>query len=324
MKKLLTLTIAAFMGAISMNAQTLPNAGFENWQSYTVITAPTTPFERPTGWFGSDSLLFFAKVLMGNPPIQKQLLKSSTEKHSGTYSVELTTKDQDTFGVLPGVLANASIKVDILNFDPNDPLSSFSYEGGTAINQRVSAVSAWVKYNQQNNDQGQLIAQAVLAGAGTGGSDSVVGTGTATISSSATFTQVSANITYNDPNVVPDKLLVIVLSSIMSSSNTPQAETVLWVDDMTVSGPNGIEEFLLGNNAVSAYPNPANDVVNFKTDVSGQLTLAVYDLSGKLQYQTSFENAHSLQTSGWAAGTYIFNARNSDGALVGSGRITKQ
>ena len=54
------------------------------------------------------------------------------------------------------------------------------------------------------------------------------------------------------------------------------------------------------------YPNPTNEFLRIKNDkVNSNLIVQVYDLTGKLIYNESFENKKKITTSDWVSGNYI-------------------
>lgn len=82
----------------------------------------------------------------------------------------------------------------------------------------------------------------------------------------------------------------------------------LYLDDIIVrkEDPVGISEQNNSNLAVSIYPNPSNDIVNFKHNLQKNGSLTILDLNGKIQLETTIEeNNFSLNLDFLNKGIYI-------------------
>src|SRR5690606_12611375 len=185
----------------------------------------------------------------------------------------------------------------------------------------IMTVSAFIDMVPQGADKGRIIAQAVLTGQGVGGSDSVVGMGTIDVNATTNFQQMHVPLTYVDPSVVPDRLLVLFMSSGMGGGNVPEAGSIMRIDDVTMSTTSGIETFLMGGNQVALFPNPARESVQLKTDINSSLQVTILDMTGKEVLQTSFEKRTEISIEALSSGQYFFQARNSEGRLVGAGKF---
>lgn len=74
----------------------------------------------------------------------------------------------------------------------------------------------------------------------------------------------------------------------------------------------------LGLVSVVAFPNPANDVVNFSVDAA-EYTITLSDLSGKTVATTSTDK---MDISGLSSGAYIYKVVTANGSATG--KITKK
>src|SRR5215217_5880786 len=154
MKKTITLFAAGMFLACSANAQ-LVNGNMEQWQSY---SSGGTSLEAPSGWHGLDSTVCaLAPILLQTG--KKQVFKSA-DKHGGSFAAQLISKTYTGLplpfsGAIPGVLTNANASVDFGSGD-------LTLSGGTAVTQRVTAVSAWVKYIPKGTDSGLVGVSAVI------------------------------------------------------------------------------------------------------------------------------------------------------------------
>lgn len=197
----------------------------------------------------------------------------------------------------PTVIANGNIKINISTFE-------YTFSGGVAISSRVNLARAWVKYDYTIIDTGIMYVFATLAGAGVGGSDSIVGQGQLEIHKNTTFTKVEAPITYIDPTVIPNRLVVAFSASneIMGGPNG----TTLYVDDVSYADPTGIEHALFNHPDVSVFPNPVvNELFIDASKLSGSFVAKVYDQSGRLVTSRELSSRISISTVSMSCGTYI-------------------
>lgn len=320
MKKVL-LSILAISAIAATKAQNIQGQDMENWHSMSV-GFPAQQVTAPDHWFGSDSLLFSYAPFVGATNVKAQLTKSSNA-HAGSFAARATTVDQGSqLGVIPGVLANAKLSIDIANFDPNDPVASMSYIGGTPINQRYNQISAWVMYQPKGSDNGQIIAQAVLSGQGVGGADSVVGMGDTVISSAlSAYTNIQFPIVYDDPNVVPDKLLVLFMSS--ATATTPQDSSSIFVDDVEAKlVPVGVNTTVFNSASFKVYPNPTTFVLHLNTSYNNEVVWSAYNVAGQQVATQQFTNSATVDVASLSAGMYYYTVTDTKGNKLFNGKFS--
>ena len=320
MKKTLLLLVA--LSTINMlYAQNLQK-GMEAWHNISA-GLPPTQVEAPDDWFGIDSLMFTVGPIIGGTNL-KAHLKKDNDAHSGSFAAKVMTVNQGTsLGIIPGILANAKINIDIFNFDPNNPAASLSYVGGTAVNKRYNYISSWVKYFPKGIDKAQIVVTMVLAGKGAGGKDSIVGQGDSIISMQlSSYTNIDVPITYNDPNVVPDKMLLIFLSSTSITASSPTDSSTLYVDDVELRvHPTSINS-VLNDGDVSLYPNPVSDKIYLNTSLSSNLRWMAYTIDGKLISEKQFLRSTVVDIASVPAGAYFYTISNEDGRLLYNSKFT--
>ena len=225
MNKIL-LSFCAVVIAFTSTAQTVPDAGMENWRSNSTGTTHAFTIYAPYSWYGFDSLLIadaelFSFVLHSGTKFHPQLFQESTIIHSGSSSAKVMTMRQDTLGLIPGSLSNASVTVNPAALLGGGSLASATkFNGGSPVNQRITTVSAWVQYLPGidsvtglwgGKDTARLTVQAL--GHIHGGNDTVVGIGGLQILPSTSFVQVTANLTYWDTAYLIDTIRIIFASS---------------------------------------------------------------------------------------------------------------
>lgn len=285
----------------------LANSGMETWRTY---ISNSTTLEIPDDWFGGDSTIY---ALAASFPItpQQTLFKESTEKHGGTYSVKLVTAD--FIGVkVPGLLANANPIVDPSALTTGDIFGNLTYEGGTAVTQRYNSLVAWVKYIPSGSDVAVIEIRAIKTGAGAGGADSVIGSGTSYLPPTPGFTEVTVPVTYKDASTIPDKMIVTFLSSDPSGENgtTPQTGSTLYVDDASLSMTTNVKEVFAQVQIGNIYPNPATTELNIAADNSNELSVHIFNTSGVLMRHATFKNNTHLSLGNFASGIYFYEIKD--------------
>lgn len=316
-KRLLSLIACACLGT-SAQAQ-IVNPGMETWINYTSGFPPAT-LERPTAWFGTDSIITNLSLLLGFTA-EKQLIKSS-DAHSGSFAAKIITKEQGTLGNVPGMLMNAEPIIGILD-------SSFAFNGGTPITGWVDSVFAWVNYTHPGApgaDQAQMSAYAFKTGAGAGGTDSMVGSGEYMIDPTSDYTKVALKMNYTSP-LMPDKIVILFSSSPFSTGSGLSFDglpgSTLFVDDVSmVMGTLNVPTVCFGSNEIFAYPNPAKDVWHLYVPMmNNELSLEVFNTAGQKVAAQHFTSNLTLSTAAFPAGMYLYHLRNSNGQVLKSGKI---
>lgn len=294
----------------------------EDWRNVPVATTPSIGLESPYKWYGIDSLEQLATFFYPQAVIKKQCYKTS-DAHGGSYAAQLVTINQDSLGIVPGLLSNAQFGFDQSNFDPNDPIASITYYGGTPIAQRINNVTAWVKYTPRGADAANISVRAVLEEAGQNNTDSIVGTGELTIPQlQTTYTQVSVPINYINTTVVPDKIYILIASSTFNSvAYTPTDSSMLWVDDINLVGTNGIEQ-LSFSQVVNIFPNPSTGVVHMNSSSTESVSIIFYNISGQAVATKTIKANGTTDLSFLPCGTYIYDVKDEKGKLKQHGKLS--
>lgn len=301
MKKLLTLTFLTISG-LAVNAQQL-NAGFESWVTY---TSENETLDKPEHWTGSDSLTYALEQTLVLSPAH-QVFEETTNVHGGSSAAKIVSHDVGSLvGVAPGVLANGTILVDIGTGD-------FAFTGGAAVTERIYFVNAWMDYQPEVDDQGMMVVQAVLAGQGTNGADSVVGYGEFITDGTNGYEGVSVMINYIDPNVVPDHIQIAFFSS--QEIGGGFEGSTMYIDDISFS-PVSVNNVAANSNSVKCFPNPTTGMLNVQSVEKGTMSLEVYSLTGQLIHTQAFNGQAKADLSALSNGMYFYKVSNAAGQVV--------
>ena len=303
MKKIVLFILAIATNATFAQAQTTaPNGGFETWQTKTLIFNPLSPLDVPTSWSTFDSLANSLNFLLGQTTaIQKTVTKSTTVKNSGTMSAVLTTKTFSSLGAVPGILTNANLNL--------DASFNLTFSGGAPITQRVSLASAYLKYAPATADSGSFAVEIINR---TFGKDSVIGSGDVQFGAKANFTKVDVPITYIT-TTLPANLIRFYFTN---SNDTVQNSSTLYVDDVTYTTTTGVTEALMNDIEITAYPNPANEVVTIKAATEDALVVELYSLDGQLLQTKAFSKETQLRIADLANGLYVYNIKDKDQVII--------
>lgn len=305
------------------------NSGMESWSNYSVnyslIPPNSISLSIPDSWHGSDSMVagFATAASLGGIQITPQMqIVQSADSHSGQSAVQLFSKNLGSIGVQPAAFSNGKIDIDIMalltggNFDPSQILNYIQFKGGESVGGQVASISAWMK----NGDSAHVNNYGFMALALkqiTSDSFVVVGQGFQSVAPTLSqYTEVVVNITYPDPNVVPDKLVAVFTSSDLSDTTSPVANNnSVLVDDVTYTMANtGIKIPLMSDNEMLVYPVPASDRVffNLKSDQQpSDYSLRISNIEGRVISEEQLTTQiNSKDVSEWAKGVYFYQLNN--------------
>lgn len=332
MKKLYA-SLSFFMLSGAAFGQSFDNAGMESWRTGSTGTSPVISIQAPTQWYGFDSMVValgqsFGAIISAGSDWHPQLFQENTLKKSGSSSAKIMTVKQDTLGYFSGLLSNAAVNVDVAALTlGGDPMSAVSFEGGTPVTLRITSVSAWVAYFAGKDevtgmmggpDEGLLTVQAIALISGV---DSVIGTGSANISPSSTFTQITANVTYTTTGYDINKVRVLFASS--GGSGSQLDSSTLYVDDVTMIGiPQSVAHTNTANDLVKIYPVPASNTIYFNGPASQPLQCVISSVSGQSVATLPINGNTTFDVTNLPVGLYFYTIAHKDGTTVQHGKIS--
>ena len=299
-------TIMAIAGCTTSFGQ-LVNGGLETWR--TISSGTSTSLQAPVGWNTVDSNYF--ATLPGICPsctIKPQTFKDASA-HGGVYAAKLMSRN---FGSSIGVVYDQLYNVTISVSGTHETIS-----GGTPVTQRIDSVTAWLKFLPRGGDSGAVRIQAVIAGIGAGGTDSVVGNGEEGSSyisaawgnyflSESAYTLHTYKINYTNSTVVPDHIQIIISGNVRSTT-TAHDSTTLYVDDINIY-PSTTAAVTMTQNTQSTkcYPNPASTTLFIETSDYKNTTATVYNLSGqKVMTSVLRGNTTEMNIASLPSGLYL-------------------
>jgi hypothetical protein len=246
MKKNLFISVILLMFSGYLFAQdTLPNTNFENW-----ITYGGGAYQQPAG--GNDSVWTTANkiALLGMPVTTVQ----TTDAESGTYAAEITTKSY------VGMILSGTLATGYFNSSLTPPAN---LQLGKPFTGRPTSFTGWYKYVDNAGDSCAIYA---ILSKWNGSSREKVGEAklsnakdTVTVS---IYTQFNLPFTYYSTDT-PDTISVVFASSAGGGSMVGHVGSTLYIDNINLVYPSGINKLLSPSMKVLCYPVPSNSAITF-------------------------------------------------------------
>ena len=265
----------------------VPNGGLEDWTVYTSVASGVT-CDVPAGWDVPD------KIAADLGITDRNCEKNSDNVHGGSFAAKLTTKTLDVLGTpldVPGTITTGIISFDFITFTP-------AVEGGASISTNYDQLGGYYQYAPSGSDTMNVIVLMLLG-------EDTVGMGQyRDATTTAGYVNFVCPITYFAP-VIPDKMQITITSSGGFTSLVPGS--VLYVDDLEVTGGVGVEEWAGYGIKRNVYPNPAADYININNPASNDVIMEVYNMNGqKVDKQNLSPEMNSINLESYAGGIYSF------------------
>ena len=281
MKKILVLIV--LLSSNYIWAQTIPNAGFEQWSQQ-------GPSMFPTSWFGSPGVLISSNAHSGNYAV---LCKVDTATNPKTKLVD----------TVPAMLYSGAATM-------GPPLKGKSF-GGYAFSGNVlpDTLSGWFQYSPVGGDSCRIIVNFCHWNTSLNKRDTL-GFGTKTFGDSVKkYTQFNVKIRYSSA-ITPDTVFIQFMAA--DPRNGKHIGTALLVDDLSWVGGTvlGIEDAFYKANLCLIYPNHEQGILHIKMQGNSKLkSISIYNALGQLVLQS---NNLEINTSGLPKGIYTLRITDMD------------
>lgn len=306
MKKLL-LSLAISGAYFCTYAQ--PTFDFETWNG-----------TEPSGWISENELM-----PVGDP---QSCFKETTPAnvHSGASSMKLlsVTMTTNPGNSLPNPIGLAAPGTNV----------SFTPKFGMPYTGRPAVVSFWYQYSPVANDTAEFL--VTIWNSTT--HDTLASGYWKTGMNVTNYTNQNVSLVYNPTKPLtesPDSMALTFSSTALFNPNYTlcmncgQPGSILWVDDVTFSGWNGINEHPSSNDIIT-FPNPANEYINIIADVSDAYSVIAYDAMGKKVSSASFNQTingmnrkeGTLNTSNLSSGLYSYSVLDKSGSVLRAGKFS--
>lgn len=304
MKKLILLL---FVTASSVCAFAQTTMDFETWSG-----------NDPQGWVSGNAIM-----LLGNPQsVFKETLAANV--HGGTSSMKLVTvtltNNPDPTSI-PDPMGAAFPGV--VNMSPLGLKDGFPYTA------RPATASFWYKYTPVGGDSSSCF---VMLSKWNGTSRDTIAVGGLVMMGAAAYTQGNINLIYDGAfsSVFPDSMRLYFSATCYTSLNCGTAGSTLWVDDITFTGWNGMNE-PVSSEGVTLFPNPAVDHVTISVDaLESAASVIAYDAAGKAVASASLtaptngtnNKTGKINTSALSSGLYSYSIIDTNGNSLRSGKFS--
>lgn len=309
MKKLF-LSLSLSCAAVCAFAQT-PTWNFEGWTG-------SGPVIEPIGWVSGNVLT----MIPGNKQSVFQAI--APDIHGGTYAMKIVTVD---------VVINPdpTTTPDPIGFVATGSFSGVTLKGGFPYTVRPASAELWYKYAPSGVDTASFFMWLTKWNATTVSRDTIAWGYWKTSATVSAFTNTGPlTLVYNAafPTTLPDTAGVIFSATGSGCLTCGNIGSTLWVDDITFSGWNGINEHP-SSNGVIVFPNPANEYVTIIADVYDASSVIAYDVTGKIISSTALKQTMSgisrkegvINTSTFSAGLYSYAVFDARGNTLRNGKF---
>ena len=292
MKTKFTLLAVLMVALSSLNAQQIPNSGFETWTGAGVVSGWAT-MESIFAGFGVSGFTF----------------KDSVDKAAGSASAKIVT---DTVAGQPQAgIVSGFVSTGIGTYVPAQPIA-FT---GIAFTGRPDTLIFSYKYSSPGADTAGFQIFLTDTGSIFQGGDFLFATNT--------WTEISLALTpYYNNSRTPDTLLLQFFSSFKGPGTQGVIGSTLHVDGVRFGyvTPSAINE--VGQDvAINVYPNPTSGEINITSSKSlAGNNIEIFNLTG----QTVLKNvltSSNLNVSSLANGTYIYRITDKEGATVTQSKL---
>lgn len=304
----------AWAGVCALAFSQTPTWDFESW---TTMNGPVPVPEEPTGWLTGNQLVTFF-----TPGNDTSVFKASgTEAHSGQYAMKVTTVD---------VVNNPdpSVIPDPIGYAVTGDIVGTIFVFGFSYSARPDSVAFWYMNTLSGADTASFFCWLTKWN-GTG-RDTIATAYWETYSSAASYVFVSDTLSYDVafPTTIPDTAGFFFSATGNECLTCGNVGSILWVDDITFSGWNGVNEHP-SSNGVILFPNPASNFVTISVDTDEASSVIVHDITGREVASASLaepmnsigKKAVTLNLSNLCSGLFSYSVIDDRGNILRAGKF---
>ena len=292
-KSLLQLSIIALVSTTTLlKSQVIINPGFETWTNDVLVPSAMNPNagNATTGW---QDFNVFNYSTLGSSPIS--VTRCSDTVHTGSYSARIQTKVYTptswniykSYGI-PFIGHNYNDTLGIL-YNGNSNEMTGTYSPGIPCTQKLTQYSFFYQYRPVGTDTAECRVSLVKNRVIVAGGSVKINTPTGT----SGWAQAVVNFTYVS-SATPDTLWVLFSASSLDRLAKPGS--VLWLDDVSVTLPVGINTLVAEENKMVVFPNPSNGTFSIRqpNPNNDAVTVDIYNLLGEKIQATINKRASSF------------------------------
>lgn len=315
MKRITCLVCTLAFSIFSLNAQQLPDGGFESWISKDPGNGNPDFWDLNNNFITTLNMLYSLTEPLGEAPLTA--FREEQDVKSGNYSLKLVSNEMWVSGdkiFLPGAVGTLSIKI----VPPGVNLEkSFTFS--------PVALKGHLKYVPIGGDSAAIEVRLK-------DEDIDLGWGKQ-IWKDATDGWVAFNIDIDYMYQTPPTFITLVFASSAAYNFESfealkeckgQIGSTLYLDDIEFVYETGIKEMLTPAISMSVYPNPSTENVTIEIGKETNGTILVYDyLSRKVGEYPINGTQTTVNIADYAAGSYLINVVENE-KVITTGRFVKQ
>jgi hypothetical protein len=294
MKKTLQIVLSFALLITAANAQTIPNAGFENWTNMGA-------YSNPDGWDQLNSLTSLVNVFT---------CEQGSPGTAGLHYLKLTSKTAPGVGVAPGVAVSGVIDV-----------ATQQAKSGFAFSAQPQTLTGQWQHMIFGTSQGYIDVKLTKWNSSNNTRITVASGHVDLTGMAMSWTNFSVPLAYLQ-TFAPDSCII----SLAASGTTPTNNDYLWVDELAFSGS---VTTLADNNSthkITIFPNPSASILNLDLSTLNATTaqIMIFDMQGKLNIDfknVTLTSNNTIDISELSKGNYVLNVI-SDAGLI-SKKFTK-
>lgn len=318
MKKLLSIFILLQFGLLHKNANCqIINPGFETWSNDMLVPSAMNPNtgNNTYGWWDFN---FFNSSFVGSSPIS--VTRCTDTVRTGSYSARIETKVYTptswniykSWGI-PFIGHEYNDTLGIL-FNGKVNLTDQTYKPGIPYNLKPSQFKFYYQYRPSGNDTAECRVLLVNGTTPVAGGSFKTGSGTG----NAGWTEATINLTYVS-GLTPDTLYVLFSSS--SLDYAAKNSSVLWIDDVSMVMPTGINQALDADDEIKVYPNPSIGIFSVSQSSSALRNIEFFNVLGEsVSKQSLYNGINTVDLSQSPIGIYIYQVKENN-QIVSTGKI---
>ncbi|MCX6267931.1 MAG: PCMD domain-containing protein [Bacteroidetes bacterium] len=303
MKQLLTLVLLSLALTSAYSQTNVPNGDFENWYLNPKGNYDDLGISPTDSWMATLNSLKLVPPTAGGPgPLT---VFKTTDKYSGTYAAKAVSAKFQVIAVpifIPGMIGTAVM--DMGGFR--------ALLGKPCPGCKPMRFKGYYKYEPVNGDSCTAVILLSKWNATAKKRDTIGYGKMVQRNAVSTYTQFDIPVNYTGTGVVDTMTMLVVSSAgfnvrdFMNSKG--QVGSTMYVDELMLEYPEGIQQILMPEVAVTAYPNPASDILHI--DLSKQVKnglLEVYNSAGKQvgSYDLS-SNGNTIPVYSLVNGVYYY------------------
>lgn len=302
MKTLGSIIIFLFLTGI-VNAQQLINPNFEQW-SFVDTTWDGQSIYNADNWTGATR---------------------SEDSYAGDFAAKAVP--QLSCGIMPGVMMYGALNYQVFNQWVSEPNLSGSGHPFTA---NPISLKGFFKFpSPDTNDQasGKVVLRKFNQVTQL---SEEIGRGEIVFSPTAAYTPFTIDITYSQPNVQPDSIVIFFISGTgftWDNQNNIEIMGAIYLDQLRMEYAGTADVSSIEGFSCTLYPNPTNNLlqVEFSANVADDFQLIITDASGKIVAENAVFAAtpHALSVGHLSQGHYTARIKGKSGKLYAERRFIK-